>query len=106
MLEINGMSKVVPRQSWASHAKRLCRAAGGHAWRVGVFVVGMTILALGVVLLPLPGPGMLVVVVGLGVLSVEFAWARGGLAKLRAVGAKLRERVRERLAMQSERKGP
>lgn len=33
-------------------------------------------MALGVLLLPLPGPGWLVIFVGLGVLASEFTWAR------------------------------
>ena len=104
MLEVHGITNAMPRQSWACHAKKMFRAAAGQAWRVAIFIVGITILALGVVLLPLPGPGMLVVVVGLGVLSVEFAWARGGLAKLHDVGATLRNRLRERIAIYSARK--
>lgn len=46
------------------------------AYRVGVAVVG-TIMALGgLVLVPLPGPGWLIVFLGLAVLGTEFHWAR------------------------------
>lgn len=41
-----------------------------------VAVVGVSIIAVGIVLLPLPGPGWLVIFLGLGVLASEFAWAR------------------------------
>jgi uncharacterized protein (TIGR02611 family) len=49
-----------------------------HTVRVGRVVVGGILLIVGVVLsLPLvPGPGVLLVVVGLGFLSHEFEWAR------------------------------
>ena len=49
-----------------------------HTVRIGRVVVGLVLVAVGVVLsLPLvPGPGMVLVVVGLGFLSHEFEWAR------------------------------
>ena len=45
------------------------------SYRVGVGVVGAAIIVIGVVLLPLPGPGWLIIFAGLFVLSTEFAWA-------------------------------
>lgn len=57
--------------------------AGRVAWRVGVTVVGVAVIALGVVLLPLPGPGWLIIFAGLGVLGTEYTWARRLLTWLR-----------------------
>jgi uncharacterized protein (TIGR02611 family) len=48
----------------------------GMVYRVGVGVIGALIIAVGIVLIPAPGPGWLIVFAGLGVLSTEFAWAR------------------------------
>ena len=45
-----------------------------YKWVVGV--VGLLIIAGGVVLLPLPGPGWLIIFVGLAVWASEFEWAR------------------------------
>ncbi len=45
------------------------------AWRIGVGVVGALVVLLGLALVPLPGPGWLIVFVGLGILATEFAWA-------------------------------
>lgn len=45
------------------------------AYRVIVGLVGLAVIGLGVVLLPLPGPGWLVIFAGLFVLSTEFSWA-------------------------------
>ena len=45
------------------------------AYRIGVAVVGGAIALLGLALVPLPGPGWLIVFVGLGILATEFAWA-------------------------------
>jgi len=46
------------------------------ATRLAVAIVGFTITLLGVVMLVTPGPGWLMILLGLGVLSVEFVWAR------------------------------
>ncbi len=47
----------------------------GFAYRIGVALVGGAIVLLGLILVPLPGPGWAVVVAGLAVLASEFAWA-------------------------------
>lgn len=45
------------------------------AYRIGVGVVGVLVLLLGVVLIPYPGPGWLIVFAGLAILATEFVWA-------------------------------
>lgn len=45
------------------------------AWRVGVGVLGALVVALGIVAIPYPGPGWLIVFAGLGILGSEFTWA-------------------------------
>lgn len=47
-------------------------------------MLGTVVLALGIVLIPYPGPGWLVVFAGLAILATEFAWARRTLAYARA----------------------
>jgi uncharacterized protein (TIGR02611 family) len=54
-----------------------------HARRVVLTVIGATVVLLGIALLVLPGPGTLVIFVGLGVLAIEFAWARRLLKKVK-----------------------
>lgn len=44
-------------------------------YRVVIAVLGCAVIGLGVVLLPLPGPGWLVIFLGLGILATEFVWA-------------------------------
>ncbi|MEJ3405880.1 TIGR02611 family protein [Rathayibacter sp. YIM 133350] len=46
------------------------------AYRAGVAVVGVVVALAGLVLVPLPGPGWLIVFIGLAILGTEFAWAR------------------------------
>lgn len=45
------------------------------AYRIGVGVVGVLVLAAGIVAIPYPGPGWLIVFAGLGILASEFSWA-------------------------------
>jgi uncharacterized protein (TIGR02611 family) len=45
-------------------------------WRVGVFLIGLVIVATGVIMLPLPGPGWLVIFAGMAIWGTEFAWAQ------------------------------
>ena len=52
--------------------------------RIAVTVVGTVILAVGVVLLVAPGPGLLVILLALIVFAVEYDWARHRLAAVRA----------------------
>lgn len=47
-----------------------------RVYRTGVGVVGGTTVALGVVMIPLPGPGILVAAGGLGILATEFEGAK------------------------------
>ena len=53
------------------------------ARRIAVLAVGSTVVLVGVVMLVTPGPGLVVIPVGLAILSVEFAWARLWLRKVR-----------------------
>lgn len=48
-----------------------------------VLVGGLLVVGIGILLLPLPGPGFLVIFLGLGILATEFAWARRLLASAR-----------------------
>ena len=43
--------------------------------RIVVFVAGVALVALGLVMMVLPGPGLVVIVLGLAVLATEFVWA-------------------------------
>jgi uncharacterized protein (TIGR02611 family) len=52
------------------------RPGGALAWRIGVTVVGVAVVVGGIILLPLPGPGWLIIFAGLGILATEYEWAR------------------------------
>jgi len=53
-----------------------------------VGVVGLTIVLIGVAMLVLPGPALIVIPIGLGVLATEFAWARRIIRRARVMIAK------------------
>lgn len=53
------------------------------ARRITVTVVGSTVLAIGVAMIVTPGPALVVIPIGLAILSIEFAWARLWLRRVR-----------------------
>lgn len=53
------------------------------ARRIVLSVVGGTVLLFGIALLVLPGPAFVVIPLGLGILALEYAWARRWLLKVR-----------------------
>ncbi|MDQ0989846.1 TIGR02611 family protein [Streptomyces sp. V3I7] len=46
------------------------------SWQVGVFVVGLAVVGAGIVMLPLPGPGWVVIFAGMAIWATEFVWAQ------------------------------
>ena len=44
----------------------------GRLYRIGFGVVGVVLIAVGLLLLALPGPGLLVIAIGIGMLALEF----------------------------------
>lgn len=63
-------------------------------YRVIITVFGGLIVIVGLILVPLPGPGWLIVFIGLTVLGSEYHWARRLLGWLRMALAKFWERWR------------
>ena len=66
------------------------------ARRIVVAVFGGSVLLIGIAMVVLPGPAIIVVPLGLGILGLEFAWARIWLRKLRATAVSVVNRVRGR----------
>jgi uncharacterized protein (TIGR02611 family) len=56
--------------------------------RAVVFVVGVTLIVVGLIMFVTPGPGILLLVAGLAVLASEFAWAEHLLDKAKEQAAK------------------
>jgi uncharacterized protein (TIGR02611 family) len=57
--------------------------------KIIVALIGFPLLVVGIILVPLPGPGLLVMLIALALLSTEFDWAKKhtdtAKAKLKAV---------------------
>ena len=51
--------------------------------KIAFGVLGALVIGTGILLLPLPGPGWLIILAGLGLLAMEFTWARRLLAFVR-----------------------
>ncbi len=54
---------------------------------------GFTLLAIGIVMIVAPGPGLLTITLALGVLAAEFVWARTLLERVKQHGIRLRETI-------------
>jgi uncharacterized protein (TIGR02611 family) len=46
------------------------------SWQVGVFILGLAVVVAGIVMLPLPGPGWVVIFGGMAIWATEFVWAQ------------------------------
>jgi uncharacterized protein (TIGR02611 family) len=51
--------------------------------RVFLIIAGFTLLLAGVIMLVTPGPGLLTILIGLGLLAAEFVWARRLMDRIR-----------------------
>ncbi|RYX78687.1 TIGR02611 family protein [bacterium] len=51
--------------------------------RIGVGIVGGIVVLIGIIAIPYPGPGWLIVFAGLAILSTEFEWAERVLKYVR-----------------------
>ena len=79
-----GEREATQRRAWRHAVRRMIRMG-----------LGLAVVVLGIIMMPLPGPGLLVVAVGLAILARDVAWADRLLGK-----------VRERLPSDAEGKLP
>lgn len=68
----------------------ILRFMARQSLRLSVAAMGFSVLAIGLVMLVTPGPGLLVIIAGLAILAHQFAWAGRALerARYRAAQAK------------------
>lgn len=67
--------------------------AGRLFWRVLIGIVGGAVTALGAIALVGPGPGILIVLAGLGILATEFAWAARVMVRTRTYAQKAADKA-------------
>jgi uncharacterized protein (TIGR02611 family) len=63
------------------------RVIARNAKRLIIFIAGVAVLLAGLAMLALPGPGVLVIVLGLVILATEFAWAERVLDRTTSTAA-------------------
>jgi len=77
--------------------RRLGAVSYKLARRIVIAVIGGTILLGGIIMLITPGPGVVVILLGLAILAIEFAWAKLWLDKVKhSVTPEGREALRGR----------
>jgi uncharacterized protein (TIGR02611 family) len=52
------------------------KRTGRLALRIGIGVLGALVVGVGIVLIPFPGPGWAIVILGLAIWALEFVWAK------------------------------
>jgi uncharacterized protein (TIGR02611 family) len=72
------------KRRWARWRDRLRdKPVAEFGYRITVAIIGLAVLAVGILAIPYPGPGWAIVFVGLAILATEFEWARRLLAYTR-----------------------
>ena len=61
--------------------------------RVFLMIAGFTLLFVGVIMLVTPGPGMVAILLGLGLLAAEFVWAQRLMDRIKHEGGRLKDAV-------------
>ena len=67
--------------------------AGNLIWRIFIGVLGGTVTVLGAIALVAPGPGVLILLAGLGILATEFAWASRAMSKTKSIAQTAADKV-------------
>lgn len=68
-----------------------------------ITLVGLPIVIIGLILIPLPGPGVLVTAAGLFILSLEFDWADRYLQRFKKEISKLINKAMEKAKEKQEK---
>lgn len=91
-MERDGSPRLTASQDRIARENAMTRSLR-FARRVVLLVVGLSIVVIGVILMPLPGPGLLIVLGGLALLALEFAWARIWMQRIRDSASDVTEAV-------------
>lgn len=64
--------------------------------KAAVAAIGFPVVILGLILIPLPGPGLLVTLAGLFILAIEFEWAQRHKHRVKTQLNKVVEKARSK----------
>lgn len=76
--------------------RKILTATYKTARRIVIAIVGTTLILIGIVMIVLPGPASIVIPAGLGILSLEFVWARRWLKKFKDTAQSAVDAVRKK----------
>jgi uncharacterized protein (TIGR02611 family) len=76
---------------------------GRNAKRVAVTVLGLIVVLAGVLLLVLPGPGIVTIIAGLAILATEYVWAERLLRAAKARAGQAKDAAMNRVRGRSDR---
>ncbi|MDN5805391.1 MAG: TIGR02611 family protein [Microlunatus sp.] len=74
--QVEDVESAATRERFAWRARIRANPTTYLIYRVAVALVGLVVVVVGLVLLPLPGPGWLIIFLGIGIWGTEFTWAR------------------------------
>jgi tellurite resistance protein TerC len=94
-LEIGARSSAqpIPSTPRVSEASLMIVRTVEQVRRAFRIVAGFTLLLVGVVMIVTPGPGWLVIFLGLSLLAAEFIWARRLMDRMKREGERVRDAV-------------
>jgi uncharacterized protein (TIGR02611 family) len=86
------------QRAWHEHPawapfKVVWRFTARNSKRIGVTIAGFAVLIAGLAMLVLPGPGLLVICVGLAILATEYVWAQRMLNTARTKAEQAKDAV-------------
>ena len=93
----------------APSPREVVRFIARNTKRLAISIVGFALVALGLVMMVLPGPGILFIVLGFAVLGTEYAWAAAALERTKRVSAQAGRTARDRASRalrRGRRSGP
>jgi uncharacterized protein (TIGR02611 family) len=99
---------LTPPRSWHHHwAFVPFKVVGAfllrNAKRVGVTVLGLLVVIAGVIMLVIPGPGILTIIAGLAILATEYVWAERLLAAAKTRAARAKDAAMDRVRGRSDK---
>jgi drug/metabolite transporter (DMT)-like permease len=92
-MEVRSSAQPVSSTPWASEASHMIVRTVEQVRRAFRIVAGFTLLLVGVVMIVTPGPGWLVIFLGLSLLAAEFIWARRLMERMKREGERVRDVV-------------
>ena len=75
-----------------------------HTKKIIVGIIGATVVVIGFAFFVLPGPGLLIVILGLAVLASEFVWAKRLLDQAKGHYDRAKNKVFKKPAVEPEKK--